>query len=76
MLSGHNKDLFLLIKLKRHEEKLYRGEGQRTHTVAFAKFSKRRINFELERAALLHQVGDCRAQTLGGTSVSLLLRFA
>ena len=38
MLSGHNKDLFLLIKLKRHEEKLYRGEGQRTHTVAFAKF--------------------------------------
>ena len=37
---GPNKDLLLLIKIERHEGELYRGEGKRIHTVAFAQITK------------------------------------
>ena len=40
LLYDNDKDLLLLIKLERHEEKSYRGEGKRTHTVAAARISK------------------------------------
>ena len=40
LLSDNEKDLLLLIKLERYKEKLNRGEGKRTHTVAVARISK------------------------------------